>query len=547
MNYQQKIDALTQLTPGCVTAALQQSLTGIEKEALRVSPQGALSQNPHPTSLGSTLMHPWITTDYSEAMLELITPPLQGIDATLAFLRNIHSYVYQKLRAKKELLWATSMPCVLAGETHIPIARYGKSNPGLMKHIYRVGLGSRYGRVMQVISGVHFNFSFAESFWDLYAQVQEVNDNNRHFRDQHYMHMIRNIQRFGWIIPYLFGASPAVCRSFFKDHDPYHFLAKFDSSTYYLPYATSLRMSDIGYQNQKEGEVGIKANYDSIQSYVASLTDAISTSAPPWEKIGVRDTSDRYLQLNTNILQIENEYYSTVRPKQNLNYLEMPSVALSQRGISYVELRSLDVNAFDPLGINHEQLAFLQVFLLFCLLQESPRISDAERVQIDANLLATARNGRAPDCMLSKNGKAILLQDWGKEVLDAMRPVARLWDGAETGSCASAVAAQLQKIIQPDLTPSAQMLRTMRSADETFSAFAQAQSYEHLHFFEDQHLTPAELARFEQETQLSLANLAQIEARQEESFEVFLEKYFAQIKKVDVSAIKDASNHQGVE
>ena len=150
-----------------------QSLIGLEKETLRVSQKGGLAQTPHPIRLGSALTHPYITTDYSEALLEMVTPPSNDINSALQFLRDMQHFIYNQL--DNELLWATSMPCVVAGETSIPLAQYGSSNAGLMKTVYRRGLGHRYGRVMQVIAGVHFNFSFSEKFWPLFLDVENKN------------------------------------------------------------------------------------------------------------------------------------------------------------------------------------------------------------------------------------------------------------------------------------------------------------------------------------------------------------------------------------
>ncbi|HIP52933.1 MAG TPA: glutamate--cysteine ligase, partial [Chromatiales bacterium] len=337
-------------------------LFGLEKEGLRVDVGGGIAQTPHPEALGSALTHPYITTDYSEALLEFITPPITPPESALAFLRDIHTFIYGKL--KDELLWATSVPCVVKGPDAIPIARYGHSNPGIMKTVYRRGLGHRYGRVMQVIAGVHFNYSLPETFWPVYQALEGDGRSLREFADDAYMGMIRNLQRFGWLVPYLFGASPAVCKSFLCGRPTT--LEEFDETTYYEPYATSLRMGDIGYQNSREQTTGMKANYDSLDAYVRSLTWAIETPCPEYEAIGVV-VDGRYEQLNANILQIENEYYSTVRPKQVLEDNEKPSLALKRRGVRYVELRSLDVNAFHPLGMDESQVHFLKAFMLFCL------------------------------------------------------------------------------------------------------------------------------------------------------------------------------------
>lgn len=191
---------------------LRQSLIGLEKETLRVSHEGGLAQTPHPSGLGSALTHPYITTDYSEALLEMVTPPANDIKSVLNFLHDTQQFIYNQL--DDELLWATSMPCVVAGETSIPLAQYGSSNAAQMKTVYRRGLGLRYGRVMQVIAGVHFNFSFSEKFWSAFFDLCNNNGDTQNSISDAYFSLLRNLQRFGWLIPYLFGASPAVCKSF---------------------------------------------------------------------------------------------------------------------------------------------------------------------------------------------------------------------------------------------------------------------------------------------------------------------------------------------
>jgi len=359
--YYQRLHSISQNDP---VQLFQNNLIGLEKESLRVNREGRISQLSHPKAFGSALTNPYITTDYSEALLELITPPLSNIPHALNFLQNAQKYVYQNL--DDEILWATSMPCIIAGETSIPLAKYGNSNAGKMKTVYRNGLGLRYGREMQVIAGVHFNFSFADNFWDFYQDIEQTEFNQQDFISDSYFQLIRNLQRFGWLVPYLFGASPAVCKSFLGNKPSN--LDEFDQGTLYQEYATSLRMGDIGYQNNKENEIGIKACYKDIDAYIQSLTFAIQTSVKEYEKMGIKKDG-QYIQLNSNILQIENEYYSTIRPKQLLNDNEKPTLALQKRGVKYVELRSLDINAYDPLGVNESQLYFLEAFLIFCQLR----------------------------------------------------------------------------------------------------------------------------------------------------------------------------------
>jgi glutamate--cysteine ligase len=503
---------------------MRNSAIGVEKETLRVNREGGIAQTPHPRALGSALAHPYITTDYSEALTELITPPFQDIRQVLDFLRDVQQFVYQRL--DQEYLWATSMPCVVAGETSIPVARYGGSNAGKMKHVYRVGLGYRYGRVMQVIAGVHFNYSFPPDFWTVYSELEGNRLPMQDYISESYMALIRNLQRFGWLIPYLFGASPAICKSFLGGAPTT--LQEFNENTYYEPYATSLRMGDIGYQNNKENEYGIKASYDSLASYIDSLTCAINTPCAEYEKIGVL-VDGEYRQLNANILQIENEYYSTIRPKQVLKGNEKPTLALKRRGIAYVELRSLDVNAFDPLGINERQLHFLECFLLFCLLQDSPVVGADERRAIDDNELRAAHRGRDPDLKLVRGHESVYLREWASELLEEMHAVCELLDQGVSGApyCA-ALDEQLRKVRDPELTPSARMLNEMRERGEGFYHFARRMSEIHQHFFNNLPLSESREQYFTELAVKSREDQQALEAADEMSFSEYLQRYFAQ-------------------
>ncbi|WP_295389860.1 glutamate--cysteine ligase [uncultured Thiodictyon sp.] len=508
--------------------ALKDSRIGLEKESLRVSPTGRLATTPHPAGLGSPLTHPHITTDFSEALIELVTPALGDCAAVLDFLADIHTLVYRHLG--DDLLWGTSMPCVLDGARTIPLARYGTSNAATMKTVYRRGLGNRYGRTMQLIAGIHFNFSFGDRFWRLYRDQEGDRGDLGSFRSESYMAMIRNLLRLGWLVPYLFGASPTVCRSFVQGRDTD--LAPLDANTLYYPYATSLRMGDIGYQNQQEQGTGLKANYDSLDAYIRSLTWAIETACPQYERIGVK-VGNRYEQLNASVLQIENEYYSTVRPKQIIDWLEKPSLALRRRGIRYVELRSVDINLFESLGVGTEQLLFLETLMLYCLLSDSPRISPAERRAIDDNQVRTAHRGREPGLTLNRDGAPLELRRWATQTLEAMAPVAELLDGAADGPRTQSLRRQRNKAVDPDCTPSALMLAELRATGESFFALAERYSSAHRERLRTRTLSPEREVLFDELAADSNRRRAAIEAADDLDFDTFLARYFAQGRAVD--------------
>ena len=500
-------------------------LLGLEREALRVAPDGYISQVAHPAALGSALTHPYITTDYSEALLEFITPPLATAAEVARFLDESHRFAYRHIG--DELLWSASMPCILAGEASIPIAEYGRSNPGVMKHVYRRGLAWRYGRIMQVIAGIHFNFSLPDDFWAAFQESEGDRRSPQAFRSEAYFGLIRNLQRFGWLILYLFGASPAVCKSFLDGKATT--LAEYDDHTCYGPFATSLRMSNLGYTNRTEKKSGVNVCYNSLAEYVASLTQATVTPWPPYQQIGV-NVAGEYRQLNANVLQIENEYYTSMRPKQPPRGNEKPTLALMRRGVQYVELRSVDINPLDPLGVNESQLCFLEAFLLFCLLTESPPLDAEERQMIDANQMATALNGRDPALVLQRRrGSALPLRRWAEQILGSLQAVCEVLDSDRTGRPYAAVLTEQQEsLADPDRTPSARILAQMRASGENFFRYARRLSEQHRRLFEERPLARERVLFFTAMAERSLREQGELEAADELSFDEFLQRYFAQ-------------------
>ncbi|MFZ4790083.1 MAG: glutamate--cysteine ligase [Candidatus Competibacteraceae bacterium] len=501
-------------------------LLGLEREAVRVAPDGYISQIPHPSTLGSALTHPYITTDYSEALLEVITPPLSTPDATLRFLDDAHRFVYPRIG--DELLWSASMPCILAGEASIPIAAYGRSNLGQMKHVYRRGLAWRYGRIMQVIAGIHFNFSLSDTFWAAFQELEGDRRSLQDFRSESYFGLIRNLQRFGWLMLYLFGASPAVCKSFLDGKSTT--LQEFDDHTCYGPYATSLRMSNVGYTNRTEKKSGVNICYNSLPEYVASLTQATLTPWPPYEHIGVK-VNGEYRQLNANVLQIENEYYASMRPKQPPLGNEKPALALQRRGVQYVELRSVDINPLEPLGVNARQLRFLEVFLLFCLLNESPPLGAEERRMIDDNQMNVALTGRDPALVLNRRrDPPLCLRVWAGEILEKLTPISELLDIGENGRpYAAACAEQTEVLANPDCSPSARILAEMQTRGENFFCCARRLSEQHRRHFEGRPLAEDREQFFIEAAKRSLLEQQKIEAGDTISFDEFLRGYFAQV------------------
>jgi glutamate--cysteine ligase len=521
-DYRTAEERLQRLLHGSPEAFATGGLVGLEKESLRVTVDGDIAQTPHPRGLGSALTNRYITTDFSEALLEFITPPCADARDALTCMNDIHRFVYANLG--DELLWATSMPCKVAGDASVPIAEYGSSNVGTMKNVYRRGLSYRYGRLMQAIAGVHFNYSLPESLWPAYQKMLGNGDSLERFASDSYFALIRNFQRQGWLIPYLFGSSPGVCKSFLGNNPGE--LDELDGGSWYQPYATTLRMSDIGYKNKSQA--GLRISYDNVEAYIESLTRAIETRSPEYEDIGIV-VDGEYRQLNANILQIENEYYSFIRPKRVARSGEKPTVALAERGVEYVEVRALDVSAFDPSGFNEDQLRFMEAFLLFCAFRDSDPISARDQRDIDFNQQAVATRGRQPGLMLQRRGQEVALRTWAEEICAALQGICTLLDAGDPDApYAHALELQRQAIADPERLPSARMLAEMKAADESFFQYAMRLSRQHRDYFQSTRLTDDKRERFETEASRSLAAQRDIEASDELTFPEYLENYFKQ-------------------
>lgn len=524
LNLNESITAnLSQLSTSAIQHSLAGIRRGIERETLRILPSGRLAQTPHAAELGSALTHPWITTDFSESLLEFITPAQGDAEQMLAQLADIHSFTAKQLG--DEQIWPLSMPCYIQNQDEIPLAQYGQSNIGRMKTLYRQGLKNRYGAMMQAIAGVHFNFSFSEQFWQDVAHSQQAIA-DQHFISAQYLAIIRNFKRHVWLLTYLFGASPALCSSFLegKAHNlPFRKLGK---GTLYLPFATSLRMGDLGYTNSAQSELKIK--YNNLDEYIAGLRNAISTPVPRFEQLGVK-VDGEYRQLNSNLLQIENEFYSTIRPKRTPQSGEKPSEALERGGIDYIEVRCLDVNPFSAVGIELSQVYFLDVFLFWCWLQDSPELNECETELAQLNLDKVIIDGRDHNlCLYQACGSMVKLRQRAEQIFEQLAEVAQFMDNAmATDRYQAAVQKWYVAVQDPEQTLSGQLLKAMLKSEQDSVSLAltlsklykeQLLTHEYQAFTEQQFQQHAEQSRLQQQ---------QIERADSVDFDRFLQQYFA--------------------
>jgi glutamate--cysteine ligase len=390
-----------------------------------------------------------------------------------------------------------------------------------MKTVYRRGLGYRYGRAMQAIAGVHFNYSLPLEFWPEYRAFAGNDEPLAQFRSAELMGLVRNYRRCAWLVTYLFGASPALNRSFRPDG--HELLVKLDAATWHAPFATSLRMSDLGYRNKTQGRLSIRAN--SLAEYLQGVRSAVTTEEPRYAAIGVV-VDGEYRQLNANILQIENEYYSTIRPKPSKATKSRPLVALAEHGVDYVEVRTLDLNSADPVGMNQSELRLLEALLIYCLLAESPPISTAEQAEIDARDLLVAREGRRPRLTLVAAGRERPLRDLGLEVLGGVRAVAELLDADAQGYVAAVDAAE-EAMRDPERTPSAALLSALRSEQASFFEYTLQLARAHAAYFRDFALSASREQSLADVARRSLEEAESLPATDARSFAAYLKAYFA--------------------
>ena len=505
MNSPLSSSTLAQALQALGAGRLDQIRRGLEKESLRATLSGALAMTPHPRTLGSALTHPSITTDFSESQLELITAPHANAAECIRELTNTHRFVYRAIG--QEMLWVCSMPCDLPADENIPIGSYGSSHVGRAKSVYRMGLGHRYGRRMQTICGIHYNWSLPG------------------LSNEDYFGLIRNFRRHSFVLLMLFGASPAVAASFVAGRN--HPLQPLGLDSFFLPHATSLRMGRLGYQS--DAQAALNVSYNSLEGYAASLHGALTTPHPPYERIGVRNLGGEYNQLATSLLQIENEFYGTIRPKRTIRSGERPLHALRERGVEYVEVRCLDLDPFEPVGIAASTLQFLDVFLLHCLLSDSAPDTPQETAELARNQQRVASQGREAGLRLERSGQDVRAQDWAAQILQECMPIALALDQAQSGNPhVQALQNATHRLAHMEETPSARALAAMQALpDPSFLRFGIERSVLARTQALQEELSASQMAQWQAQGEASLAEQRRREAADSTDFEAYRVNYLA--------------------
>ena len=486
---------------------------GIEKESLRVSKDNTISSSDHPSSLGSALTNKYITTDFSEALLELITPTHSSVEDVLKNLDEICKFVVEET---PETIWPSSIPCKIEKEDSIRLADYGTSNSGLLKTLYRSGLSYRYGSMMQTVSGIHYNFSFNDAFFESLRGEEDLQT----FKNKSYLSLIRNFRRNAWMILYLFGSSPVVPKTFITDRK--NFLEELNKEDLFLEYATCLRMSELGYMSKAQDNLYIA--YNNIDEYLKDLKNALTKEHKRYGEVGVIKDGKR-IQINTSIIQIENEYYSSIRPKRVTPPGERPINVLRDEGIDYVEIRALDNNSFLPSGIDEDTSYFLEAYLIGCFFGEDKKSTQDEIKELLVNWENVVKEGRNPELKLLKNKEKITIKDSGMKVVDSLRNIfeqmpPEMNDYVER--VMKSLDQQEKKLNDASLTPSGLIVDQLKNNNKTWEELNLELAKRHANSLMS---LETDLNYLSEEAKSSLEKFKQLENYQEEEFEVYLDKF----------------------
>lgn len=346
-------------------ADIKKGRFGIEKESVRVNENGELATTPHPEIFGEKTENPYITVDFSESQIEMITPTVNSVEKAYDFLRNIHEIVATNL--KGEYLWSQSVPPILPSEELIPLGKFPQ-NKELEK--YREKLALKYGRKKQLLSGIHFNFSFDDEFLKELYELSKEKTSFKEFKNNIYLKISRNYFKYGWMIIYLLGASPVIHETYLqKCIDK---MKKFTDDTYYFEDLVSFRNGSCGYRNEKDFFV----NYESVDKYVESLERLI-------EKESISSAKEYYSPIRLK----------TKKPKEILKELK-------NSGIEYLEFRSIDLNPFSEIGIEKVDLEFLHLFILFLFLKDDEPFEEKDYFRYLKNQEILANRGNSDEFRL---------------------------------------------------------------------------------------------------------------------------------------------------
>ncbi|PWX26013.1 bifunctional glutamate--cysteine ligase GshA/glutathione synthetase GshB [Clostridium perfringens] len=421
---------------------------GLEKENVRVTESGNLALTPHPKAFGDREKNAYIKTDFSESQLEMVTPVCNTLEEVYSFICNLNKVVSLEIMKNGEFLWPQSNPPILPREEEIPIAKLSNREDEL----YRENLSYKYGKKKQVISGIHYNFSFKEEFIKLLYKELKVEKDFREFKDDIYLRMARNFQKYHWLLIYLTGASPVFHESYIDEIKKDGEILGEDS--YYIKDDTSLRNSSYGYKNKKDYYV----SYNSIGEYASDIKNLVKDKE----------------------IQSIKEYYNPIRLK-SLGSEDMLE-SLLHKGIDYLEVRLLDLDPLSIQGVSKETLYLVHLFMIYTLLKENKEITYKDQEEFFKNHDMVALKGRNEDAVIHENGVPVLLKDKGREILSEMDEIVEILF-SNNEEFKNVIKRALEKINNPHDTISEKLIKDIK--EEGYINFHMRLAKEYLNNFKN--------------------------------------------------------------
>ncbi|WP_338608627.1 bifunctional glutamate--cysteine ligase GshA/glutathione synthetase GshB [Clostridium baratii] len=357
---------------------------GLEKENLRVDREGKLSLTKHPEIFKED--NPYIKRDFSESQVEMVTPACKSIDEVYDFMENLHNIVTTSL--KDEYLWPQSNPPIIPKDDEIPVAKLHKEE----EVAYREELVKKYGAKRQLVSGVHYNFSFDEDLLKELYSLLNPNMDFKNFKNDIYFKIGRNLLKYKWLLIYLTGASPVFHKSYKGACKKA--VKKIGRDDYYFKGVNSLRNSECGYKNLEDFYV----SYNNVNEYVNDIRNLI----------------------NDKCIQGPREYYSPIRfkTKEQGDMLDN----LLNDGVKYIEIRLLDLDPLCPIGVSKDTLNLIFIFILFTLFTEDFEYTPAFHDEYVLNENRAIENKEFN--LINIDGKEVGLRKKGLEVLEEMEALA---------------------------------------------------------------------------------------------------------------------------
>ncbi|EOU2013250.1 bifunctional glutamate--cysteine ligase GshA/glutathione synthetase GshB [Clostridium perfringens] len=421
---------------------------GLEKENVRVTESGNLALTPHPKAFGDREKNAYIKTDFSESQLEMVTPVCNTLEEVYSFICNLNKVVSLEIMKNGEFLWPQSNPPILPREEEIPIAKLSNREDEL----YRENLSYKYGKKKQVISGIHYNFSFKEEFIKLLYKELKVEKDFREFKDDIYLRMARNFQKYHWLLIYLTGASPVFHESYIEEIKEEG--EKLGEDSYYIKDDTSLRNSSYGYKNKKDYYV----SYNSIEEYASDIKNLVKDKE----------------------IQSIKEYYNPIRLK-SLGSEDMLE-SLLHKGIDYLEVRLLDLDPLSIQGVSKETLYLVHLFMIYTLLKENKEITYKDQEEFFKNHDMVALKGRNEESVIHENGVPVLLKDKGREILSEMDEIVEILF-SNNEEFKNVIKRALEKINNPYDTISEKLIKDIK--EEGYVNFHMRLAKEYLNNFKN--------------------------------------------------------------